>query len=344
MTDEPTRKRLSVGEAQEAVKDPSHPRHAEALEATARLRDQLHGLQVGNIIASGAGAAGLAETYARIGAVAVPSLGSMFGENIMRSFAGLNVENLIPKIDFTPLFEQITNSIAPAVDGIFKQFNTGLAASIKGIAEAALLAFPANWRAKDLHLPDNLDDLLDEGLPLAWVPPSTVLRKVFAAANADERRRLYASNRRLILGGVRSELAAVDNKDLLRLARFAARSVDALEAGHFEASQALSSSLLDTLLRKFLSKADRIKFTSQKNRPDTDEMDVRTALVMGAIWGAYGEFWTVNGDTVPRQFSRHATAHGVSRRQYTIANTVIALCHAVALIKFLDYEAARARR
>ena len=58
MTDEPRRKRLSVGEAQ-AVKDPSH---------------------------------------SHIGGMAASSLGSI-RQNITRSFAGLNVENLIPKID-----------------------------------------------------------------------------------------------------------------------------------------------------------------------------------------------------------------------------------------------------
>ena len=71
---------------------------------------------------------------------------------------------------------------------------------------------------------------------------------------------------------------------------------------------------------------------------DINQYPLRVAIVLGGIWGSYGEFWPSNGDVIPREFSRHGSAHGVSRRQYSRINSLLALMHVVSLLKLLEID------
>lgn len=61
------------------------------------------------------------------------------------------------------------------------------------------------------------------------------------------------------------------------------------------------------------------------------------------MWQTYQQFWVDEGDAVPTTFSRNATAHTVSRRQFNRRNTVQALVFATSLLYFLDEQASRRR-
>lgn len=56
------------------------------------------------------------------------------------------------------------------------------------------------------------------------------------------------------------------------------------------------------------------------------------------VWGSYGQFWPTNGDTIRYRYSRHGSAHGISRRQYSRVNAVIALMHIVSPLRLLDTD------
>ena len=69
-----------------------------------------------------------------------------------------------------------------------------------------------------------------------------------------------------------------------------------------------------------------------------EDLPARSAVVLGGIWGAFGQFWPENGEQIPRNFSRHASAHGVSRRQYSRINALLALMHVTAPLKLLSVD------
>ena len=129
-----------------------------------------------------------------------------------------------------------------------------------------------------------------------------------------------------------------DDSELREYTRFAAEAADALINGPPSASQALSANLLDTILRRSFSKDSREAVTDQANRPNIDDYPLRVAIVIGGIWGSHAEYRPYRGDTIPYRYSRHASAHGVSRRQYSRVNAVIALMHVVALLKVMDVD------
>lgn len=119
---------------------------------------------------------------------------------------------------------------------------------------------------------------------------------------------------------------------------FALDAARTLLGGSPRPAQALSANLLDTILRQSFDSKDRQSITGRKNRLDIDDYPLRVAIALGGIWGSYGEFWTSNGDKIPREYSRHGSAHGVSRRQYSRINSLTALMHVVSLLKLLETD------
>ena len=103
---------------------------------------------------------------------------------------------------------------------------------------------------------------------------------------------------------------------------FAEAAVDALDAGHTEAAQALAGSLVDAILSSYFGK-DRNKYTPDKTGKRTkdayDEFSVRQFIAFAPMWQTYQQFFVTDGDKVPTTFSRNATAHTVSRVSTTDA-------------------------
>jgi hypothetical protein len=133
----------------------------------------------------------------------------------------------------------------------------------------------------------------------------------------------------------------VDHPALAEYVEFALDAAQTLVSSSHRSAQALSASLLDTMLQRNFNKTDRVTITGQKTRMNIYDHQVRVANVLGGIWGSYGEFWPSNGDKIPRRYSRHGSAHGGSRRQYSRINSLLALIHVVSLIKLLETDLAK---
>lgn len=251
----------------------------------------------------------------------------------------LDYNTLFP--DLAGLNKKVAASLLPNIEALHNLQREQFADLIATVRSALDSMLPPNWRGDDVHLPKNLESLLlDEGLPLAWVPPTGVLIKVFAAETAGERRRILGSNWRTIVTACQAELDGIENVDLKEYVDFAAEAADALADGRSKASQALSANLLDTILRRSFSTDSREAITIQTERPNIDDYPLRLAIVIGGIWGSHGEYRPHRGDAIPRRYSRHASAHGVSRHQYSRVNAVIALMHVVGLLKVMEVDLA----
>ena len=249
----------------------------------------------------------------------------------------IDYKTLFP--DLSRLRRTIVEQWRPAIEAIQitqrEQF-AGLLSQVRATIQAAL---PPNWRGEDVVSPDNFEVLLlDEGLQLAWLPPKKILIRIFAAETAAERRTILGRNWRQITQAAIEELDDIDDDEFRHFTSSAKEAADSLLEGYTRASQALSANLLDSILRTELDESSRQRATGQKMRFSLDEYPIRVAIVLGGIWGAHGEYWPNNGDPIPRNFSRHASAHAVSKRQYSRINALLALMHVVALLKVLDTD------
>jgi hypothetical protein len=176
---------------------------------------------------------------------------------------------------------------------------------------------------------------------LAWVPPHDVIVRLFNANSAAERRRILGRRWQSITRACIVELEAMSGESkLAEYAEFALEAAQSLLDGKSKSAQALSANLLDTILRQSFDGTDRHSITGRGQRFDIESYPLRVAIVLGGIWGCRGEFWSNRGDKIPRGYSRHGSAHGVSRRQYSRINSLLALMHVVSLLRLLQTDLA----
>jgi hypothetical protein len=252
------------------------------------------------------------------------------------------------KLDYSVLFpdlaatqKKLWETLRPSIDAIQWLQHDQFADIIKKVQAATRAALPPNWRDESISIPKDLEVLLlDEGLALAWVPPLKTIKRLFEAKTAQERRRILGRRWQSITRACIAELEGIDEPALAEYIEFALKAARTLLSGNHEPAQALSANLLDTMLRQNFNNKDRETITGRKTRLNIDDYPIRVAIVLGGIWGSFGQFWTNNGDPIPRKFTRHGSAHGVSRRQYSRINSLIALMHVVSLLKLLESDLA----
>jgi hypothetical protein len=249
-------------------------------------------------------------------------------------------------IDYKTLFPDLVipglllaEQLKPAIEAIRiiqRQQFIDVFDSIRRAAESAL---PPNWRGQELPESAQLDVmLLDEGLPLAWVPTGETLRRVFSAPTAQGRRLVIGQTWKRNTISSLEVIDSINDRSLQGYVNFARQAGECLLAGNHHAAQALSANLLDSILRSEFTDKDRGVITNQKHRFNIDDAPMRVGIVLGGIWGAHGEYWPSNGDKIPTNFSRHASAHAVSKRQYSRINAAIAFMHVTALLKVLESD------
>lgn len=218
---------------------------------------------------------------------------------------------------------------------------------------------PPNWRSPDVAFPA-LAELahlqLEEGLPLAWVPPNAVLREVLACRTPAGRRRVISRESDAITKACLRELRRLRSTETTEWRASARRATEAMTAGHWRAGQALAAIALDTATERFVRSSYRYATMQSRNGkggvrvatppgsfeeslPTWADVDYpRAMLVLHSLYGAFAEFDLRSGAPVPTQFTRHGTIHSISSRQYSKANALIALMHLVGLLCLMEDE------
>jgi hypothetical protein len=125
--------------------------------------------------------------------------------------------------------------------------------------------------------------LLDEGLALAWVPPTDILSALLAAPSKQERRRILGRRWKRIVAACRVAIESASVVDFAPYRGFALNIIEMMEQGHSEGAQALAANLLDTMLRETLDGPSRREVTNQRTRLSIDDLLMRAAMVFGGI-------------------------------------------------------------
>ena len=211
------------------------------------------------------------------------------------------------------------------------------------IAEVAsrtsLDVWPGNLRGIEGLTFDSVRQiLLEEGIPLSRVPRHSIAKALLQAPSASHRRAILGRRwsaiaddcEELLLGCVAP--AIEEDRD------FALNAVAALQDGHSAASQALSGNLLDSMLTKHFRSERVVLVPSRKVQTPSgyDAFVLDKFWALAPVWAVYKRFFPDKGDPVPRHFARHATAHAVSRSQFSRRNAVQAVMVATSLIGYLD--------
>jgi hypothetical protein len=202
--------------------------------------------------------------------------------------------------------------------------------------------YPENWEGVDRPTTDVIELIVvDEGIPLAWVPGTDTLQAILGAPTATRRRQIIGKRWKHIASDCEAVLGEIEHKNLQCHLPYAMEIACALREGHTAAAQALAANLLDSILRRNFEQNQRKEVTTNKKggkRYDFEAHHIRSAFTLPAVWRAYAEYWQHQGDPIPRTFGRHPSAHAVSRTQYSRVNAVIALMLVTSLLMLLDWE------
>ena len=112
--------------------------------------------------------------------------------------------------------------------------------------------------------------------------------------------------------------------------------------GHVEAAQALFTNTLDTVHQNFwgLNKQTRTAISNHKEGDELPQliknMNFLDMFVFAPIWNSHMKFFGHAGEEPPAEYSRHASVHGVSRRQYKLENCIQALMLVTSLLIYVD--------
>lgn len=203
--------------------------------------------------------------------------------------------------------------------------------------------YPPNLRGiEDLEFEALEKVVMADGIALYGVPRTAIAEALIRADSASKRRQILGRRWQPISADCREALEGCESEAVSAWVPVALSALDALDGGHTAAAQALAGSLIDSMLTAYFGK-DRCLYTPDKKGKRTpkayDEFTVRQFLAFAPMWQAYQQFWVDEGDTVPTTFSRNATAHTVSPRQFNRRNAVQALLFVASLICFLDEQA-----
>ena len=220
-------------------------------------------------------------------------------------------------------------------------------------------SLPPNWNSPEVDFP-SLEELevlqLQDGLPLAWVPPNHVLSELLTCKTSASRRWVIGRESAAILRACLRELRRLRSAETSEWRASARKSALAMKAGHWRAGQALAAIALDTAADEFVRssykdatkqsrdgkgkvKVATLPGSSEDSLPTWRDVDYpRALLVLHSIYGAFTEFDLRGGEAVPTQFTRHGTVHSISRRQYSKPNALIALMHIVGLLCLIEDE------
>ena len=212
---------------------------------------------------------------------------------------------------------------------------------------------PLLARLNTSFYPSNLQDIEDlefeeveavvmlDGIALYGLPRQELAEKLIRAETTAARRAILGRRWRAISADCRAAVDACNSSTVAPYVSFAVAALDALDGEHTEAAQALAASLLDTVVNGYFGKQ---RFDLTPNRKTTtpaeyEKFTLRKFIVFAPLWQAYQKYKIEDGDPIPNTFSRHASVHGVSTRQFSRRNAVQAVLFVSSLLLFLDEEA-----
>ncbi|MEQ8438772.1 MAG: hypothetical protein RIB65_14860 [Ilumatobacter fluminis] len=216
---------------------------------------------------------------------------------------------------------------------------------------------PRNWHGTGLT-PDQLLPIAREsGIPIAWVPPSKVLKMLVAAEPLD-RMQVLLSVETEVVNQCRNLMNECDDLWIEEERTLVGRSIDAYTAGFHEAAMALAVAIGEPLalwaseprVQAFDSEAEKLAWETQKKSAGKygvarlelaavapgdrlNRIEVLRHALIGPIDKFFTPFYARPGEQVPETVSRHATVHRPTVAHLSKENALLAIMLDVSILR-----------
>ena len=174
----------------------------------------------------------------------------------------------------------------------------------------------------------------EDGIPVAWVPGTALVKELIAATPASARLPLLVGHTGEILDDC---VHILDDREIKT--RFAARCREAIaahRAGHTAAAQSHATNVIDSLVIEiFDDDRDHRRKAKEKVKVEwsaTTLGDMSAHLALRPLEKAFVPWWARQGRPTPVTYSRHVTAHSAGEPDaFTDATALVAVMLATSL-------------
>ena len=267
-----------------------------------------------------------------------PTLSAMVKPAIgPRIVSQVNFRGLFPQVDYTSFFPKF--DLLPAIvhdfPAVLPKFEFPWAQQFSAILRPLLERMPPNW-PDDIDLGQVQAVIQGDGLPLVWVPRAEIVTILLAAPDRAARVEVLRAHEQEITADCRTVLGAISHGTLSGQLPLAVKALDAFEAGHYEAAQALAVTVTETAVTHALGNYTQAR---QKAAFDPGRVTIRQLRVKAAL-APIGPFYTAwypsSGTPAPEALSRHVTIHQADQRHYTPGNACVAVLLATSVLRALQ--------
>lgn len=221
------------------------------------------------------------------------------------------------------------------------------------LRHALEISRPENWRGSGLSPDQILPIAVEDGIPVAWVPPTDVLRALVEAP-AEKRLEVLLAHEASVVGACRQRVVESDDDWLQDENYLVSRALDAFEAEHHEAALALAVTVGEPLaiwassprVHAFEDQAamDRWEKTkSKKYKLAERELAAvapgarltRHEVLRHALIGPVKTFFTEfrPGDPILQKLSRHVVVHAPTPEHFSRSNALVGLMLVASILR-----------
>lgn len=202
----------------------------------------------------------------------------------------------------------------------------------KSVTDILNSSRPANWKNTNMSLSLGADLGKLETLTTVYVLSPRVINRLVSCKSRSARRKVLLENK----SGITKSCFSTSESSENELAPYLKSATNLYRKGEFAASQALVGNIIETLLQDFRftpgngegkTRGDKFQYETE-NRAD---LSFEHFVLLHSLVGAYTTWRPRDGDPVPVDFNRHATAHQIHKNQYNQVNALkgLMLCSAL---------------
>lgn len=197
-----------------------------------------------------------------------------------------------------------------------------------------------NW-GHDVNYDDAGKVALNDGIPLAYVPPAEIVTKILAAPSPADRRQVLVDETAAITDACRVIVVAPKVTGAFpEYSPLAQAAVHALAEGHHQGAQALAVNVTESFVRQWIAeKYHKVKnhvLEADPAKADPDEpwipRRLRLEMMILPLLRFYTDWFPNRGTPAPAELSRHVTAHQATAEHYTHVNALIAVMLMTSLL------------
>ena len=250
------------------------------------------------------------------------------------------IEGISRSLDLSAL-EQARQAIIasyqpPLIDETVLRSATAIAAEFQDVI-ARMGSLGHLLEGLDRWIPENIRPLdidvvariaLEEGIPLAWIPRTSLAEKLIAAPDAQSRMGILDEHKEDVLDDCVTALVAVRHA----WARECEESIQTFRSGFVGPAQSHAGNIVDSIVMLLFGERDVKVAEAKEDFDDVLLQVIGEAITIRPLVRTFVRWWPKDKVPPPDYFARHATAHAVGYPGlFNDLNALIAIMLATSL-------------